>query len=157
MSNQLKIHQKLIETKQTLALAESCTGGHLAAKFIDMPDASKYFLASLVPYSNEMKEKILKVSRKTLVEYGAVSRNTAHEMWIGLMQLTEADFGVVTTGIAGPSGGTKEKPVGRVFIAVGIKGKKPHIIECQFEGNRAAVIEGSCMRALEELAQILTT
>lgn len=152
MSKIEEIHRKFIESGKTLALAESCTGGHLAATFTAIPDASKYFLGSLVTYSNGMKEEILKVSHKTLMEQGAVSRSTADEMWITLMKLTGADFGIATTGIAGPSGGTKDKPVGIVYIAVGEKGKKPHVIECQFHGDRSSIIQAICERAIEELA-----
>ncbi|MDN3506985.1 MAG: CinA family protein [Simkaniaceae bacterium] len=150
MSNLEKIHQTLIEKNQTLALAESCSGGHLSAEFVSLPDASKYLLGSLVTYSNALKEKILKVSAETLRTSGAVSREVANEMWIGLMKLTEADYGITTTGIAGPTGGTEEKPVGTVFIALGAKGKKPHIIECHFDGDRESVIEATCAKALEE-------
>lgn len=150
MSSQEKIHQTLIENKQTLALAESCSGGRLSAKFVEMPDASKYLLGSLVTYSNFLKEKVLKVSADTLRTSGAVSREVAHEMWIGLMKLSGADFGIATTGIAGPTGGTDEKPVGTVFIALGAKDKKPRVIECLFKGDRKEIIESTCGKALEE-------
>lgn len=150
MSNLEKIHRLLIENEQTLALAESCSGGYLSAKFVSIPDASKYLLGSLVTYSNVLKEKVLNVSADTLRISGAVSREVANEMWIGLMKLTGADFGIATTGIAGPTGGTEEKPVGTVYIAVGAKGKKPHIIVCHFDGDREDVIEATCQKALEE-------
>ncbi len=155
MSQVEKIHKSLIDSKRTLALAESCTGGHLAALFTSIPDASKYFLGSLVTYSNQLKEDLLKVSKETLRTSGAVSRETANEMLLGLMKMTSADFGIAITGTAGPSGGSKEKPVGTVFIAVGAKGKKPHIVECHFEGARQAVIEASCAKALLELQGLI--
>ncbi|NGX47532.1 MAG: Nicotinamide-nucleotide amidohydrolase PncC, partial [Chlamydiae bacterium] len=88
MSQIEKIHHTLIEKKKTLALAESCSGGNLAAKFISIPDASKYFLGSMVTYSNAMKEKILHVSVETIRVSGAVSREVADEMLIGLMKLS---------------------------------------------------------------------
>lgn len=156
MSHLEKIHKTLIEKKKTLALAESCSGGHLAARFTAIPDASKYLLGSIVAYSNVIKEKILKVSHQTIALQGAVSRSTADEMWIGLMKLSDADFGIVTTGIAGPSGGTVEKPVGTVFIALGAKGKKPHVLECHFDGDRKAIIQKTCDKAVEELAYLLS-
>ena len=155
MSQIEKIHHTLIEKKKTLALAESCSGGNLAAKFISIPDASKYFLGSMVTYSNAMKEKILHVSVETIRVSGAVSREVADEMLIGLMKLSGADYGIATTGIAGPTGGTSGKPVGTVFIAVGAKGKKPHVVQCDFEGDRAAIIEATCERALEELSYLI--
>jgi len=156
MSNPQTIHEKFIEREKTLAFAESCTGGHLAAKITAIPDASKYFLGSLITYSNRLKESLLQVTSKTLVDHGAVSRETANEMLLGLMKKTGADYGVAITGIAGPSGGTKEKPVGTVYIALGEKGKKPHIIHCQFAGSRQNIIESTCSKALEELELLLT-
>ena len=150
-----KIHSHLIKSEKTLALAESCSGGHLSAQFTSIPDASKYFLGSLVVYSNALKMSLLKVTSETLIHSGAVSREVADEMLLGLMKRTEADYGIAVTGIAGPSGGTAEKPVGTVFIALGIRGKKPHIVECHFNGDRAAVIEAICERAISELALLL--
>lgn len=151
MSQMELIHKKLLETKKTIALAESCTGGRLATLFTFYPGASTYFIGSFIAYSKKMKETILNVSKETLQKEGAVSRNTAHEMWLGLMKLTEADFGVSTTGIAGPSGATPDKPLGLAYIGVGAKGKKPHVFECFFQGSRTEIIEAICNRALEEL------
>jgi len=146
-----KIHHFLIKHHKTLSLAESCTGGHLAALFTQMPDASRYFLGSLVTYSNHFKEKLLHVSQKTLFESGPVSRETANEMLLGLMKFSEADYGIALTGIAGPTGGSKEHPVGTVFIALGVKGQKPHVVECQFTGSRDAIMRQACERAIVEL------
>ena len=146
-----KVHNTRIEKGKTLALAESCTGGHLAALFTSIPDASKYLLGSVVAYSNAMKRKLLNVSQKTLLENGAVSRATADEMLIGLMKMSEADFGIAITGTAGPSGSN----VGTVYIAVGAHGKKPHVVQCHFEGDRKQVIEAACDRAILELDQLL--
>lgn len=151
-----KLHERLIELKKTLAIAESCSGGHLTAKFVSMQGASKYLLGGLVTYSNHMKIKVLGVSEETILQEGAVSRSIAHEMWLGLMKVSGADFGIATTGIAGPSGGTKEKPVGIVFIAVGKKGEKPHVEECHFDGNRASIIEATCQESLNILGSMLT-
>lgn len=150
-----KIHRHLIESKKTLALAESCTGGLLSSKFTAMADASKYFLGSFVVYSNVLKTSLLKVSAQTIMQSGAVSRATADEMLLGLMKHCEVDYGIALTGVAGPSGGTVEKPVGTVFIALGARGKKPHIVEWQFKGDRAAVIEQACAQAIAELLQLL--
>jgi PncC family amidohydrolase len=152
MSLEKQIHQFLIEKGQTLALAESCTGGALASRFSSLADASKYFLGSLVTYSNRLKHELLKVEEKTLFANGAVSRSTAHEMWLGVMQLTDADYAIATTGVAGPLGGTAEKPVGTVYIAVGKRGEKPRILEERFEGSRREVIRQTCDKALEELS-----
>lgn len=150
-----KIHQHLIENEETLALAESCTGGHLSALFTSCPDASKYFLGAVVSYSDALKNGLLGVSREAIFENGAVSRVVAHEMWIGLMKKTGASIGISVTGVAGPSGGTKETPVGRVYLCIGRQGQKPHVWECTFEGDRRAVINATCDRALGELAHLL--
>jgi len=150
-----QIHQWFLENKKTLAFAESCTGGNLSSQMTALADASKYFLGSVVSYSNLFKSDLLKVSEETLRVHGAVSREVANEMLLGLMKFSDADFGIAITGIAGPSGGTKEKPVGTVFIALGEKGKKPHIVECHFTGDRKKVIEQACDKALEELLTLV--
>lgn len=155
MSQIEKIHTHLINSEKTLALAESCTGGALSAKFTALPDASKYFLGSLVVYSNNWKKSFLKVSPKTLMESGSVSRATADEMLLGLMKHSEADYGIAVTGIAGPSGGSADKPVGTVYIALGARGKKPHVVECHFKGSREAVIREACERGVAELMLLL--
>lgn len=118
------VHREFIKHKKTLAIAESCTGGSLAAKLTAIPDASKYFLGSIVAYSNAWKERFLQVSRTTLEEKGAVSKEAVIEMAQGLFQETDADFAVAISGIAGPSGGTKEKPVGTIYLAIGERGQK---------------------------------
>ncbi len=110
--------------KKTLALAESCTGGALAAKLVTVPDSSKYLLGSIVAYSNAWKERFLQVSRTTLKQKGAVSREVVTEMVQGLFNETDADYAAAISGIAGPSGGSKEKPVGTIYIAIGYRGQK---------------------------------
>ena len=112
------LHAWMIAHKKTVALAESCTGGHFAARLTELPGASDYFLGSVVSYSNEVKEKSLAVSKGTLKTHGAVSEETALEMAAGAHALTGADYVFTATGIAGPSGGTKEKPVGTVWSAI---------------------------------------
>lgn len=155
MSNVHKVHQKLLDAKKTVALAESCSGGSLAAKFTANAGASDIFLGGIVSYTNEVKHSILGVAKETLRVSGAVSRETVDEMLIGLMKRIPADFGVAISGIAGPTGGSSEKPVGTVYIGVAPRGKKPHIIQCQFEGDRKEIIEASCEKALEELSYII--
>lgn len=118
------LHTAFIEKKKTLALAESCTGGAVAAKLTQMPGASHYLLGSIVAYSNGWKERFLQVSRTTLKQKGAVSREVVIEMVQGLFNETDADFAAAVSGIAGPTGGTKEKPVGTIYIAVGHRGHK---------------------------------
>jgi nicotinamide-nucleotide amidase len=108
----------LTERKQTLALAESCTGGYIAHRITNVPGASAVLVAGLVTYSNDAKQTLLGVSADALAEHGAVSEAVAREMAEGARRQTGADFALSVTGIAGPSGGTPEKPVGSVFIAL---------------------------------------
>ena len=109
---------KLRERGMTLATAESCTGGLIAKRITDLAGCSDVFLGGCVTYANEAKEKLLGVSHETLEAYGAVSEQTAREMAKGVRLALGADIGIATTGIAGPGGGTPEKPVGTVYIAV---------------------------------------
>jgi nicotinamide-nucleotide amidase len=107
----------LTEKKKTLALAESCTGGYISNRITNIAGASAVFLGGLVTYSNEAKQTFLGVRPETLGQYGAVSEPVAREMAEGARARTSADYALAVTGIAGPSGGTPEKPVGTVFIA----------------------------------------
>ncbi len=108
----------LTERNETLALAESCTGGLIAHQITNVPGASKTLKGGIVAYSNEAKEKFLGVRADTLRKHGAVSKETAAEMVAGARKQFAADYAISVTGIAGPTGGTKEKPTGTVFIAV---------------------------------------
>src|SRR5215218_6890801 len=108
----------LQELGATLALAESCTGGLLAKRLTDMPGSSAYFGEGLVTYSNESKERLLGVSHALIMDHGAVSEPVAREMAEGARRLSGADYGLSVTGIAGPDGGTEEKPVGLVFVGI---------------------------------------
>lgn len=110
--------QQLTERKQTLSLAESCTGGYIANRITNVSGASAVFIAGLVTYSNEAKERLLGVKADTLSAYGAVSEQTAREMAEGARLRNHTDYALAVTGIAGPTGGTDEKPVGTVFIAL---------------------------------------
>ncbi len=108
----------MVENNQTISTAESCTGGLLAKLFTDIPGSSKVYLGSIVSYDNQIKEKLLAVSADTLVQYGAVSSQSAAEMVKNGQQNMNSDYCIATTGIAGPSGGTEEKPVGTVYIGI---------------------------------------
>jgi len=108
----------LAERKQTLALAESCTGGCLAHRLTNVPGASAVFLGGVVAYSNAAKRKFLGVRAETLAAHGAVSQAVAREMAEGARKKFGADFALAVTGVAGPAGGTKRKPVGTVFMAL---------------------------------------
>ena len=112
------IGKMLTEKGWTVSTAESCTGGAIARLFTENPGSSAYFKGSVVAYSNEIKTKILGVTEDTLIKYGAVSREVVEAMALSACQLMNTDFAIATSGIAGPSGGTTEKPVGTVWIAV---------------------------------------
>ncbi|HET7271925.1 MAG TPA: nicotinamide-nucleotide amidohydrolase family protein, partial [Rubrobacter sp.] len=111
----------LKERGATLALAESCTGGLLAKRLTDMPGSSEYFQEGLVTYSNESKERLLGVPHDLILEHGAVSEPAARAMAEGVRTVSGTDYGLSVTGIAGPDGGTEEKPVGLVFVGISDK------------------------------------
>lgn len=134
------IHNWFSTHNKTLAFAESCTGGLLSTHITALAGASCYFLGSLVVYSNTLKENLLGVNPQTLAVAGAVSSQTVEEMLTGLFKRTNADFGIAVSGIAGPSGGTLEKPVGTVFYALGKQGKKPEVGSFCAKGNRQIVM-----------------
>jgi nicotinamide-nucleotide amidase len=122
-----------------IAFAESCTGGHLAAAITAVPGASDVFLGSLVTYSNALKTSLLHVPEETLRRQGAVSSETVQAMLDGLFACTDADYGIAVSGIAGPLGGTPEKPVGTLFAALGER-KKSQVGKFQLPGDRSKVI-----------------
>ncbi len=136
-----------------LATAESCTGGLIASSIVDVPGSSEVFFEGVVTYSNESKIKRLRVNPNTLKKYGAVSEQTAEEMATGLLE-GGADIAVATTGIAGPSGGTKDKPVGLVYIAVAGKNYLK-VEECNFDGDRTAIRNKAKDKALSMVALCL--
>ena len=113
-----KLHKKLIKKKITLSVAESCTGGLLSSKFTRLSGSSKYFQMGLVTYSNNAKIKILKVKKKIIDKYGSVSPECCGSMVQGLTKISKSKINISITGIAGPNGGTKEKPVGLVYIGL---------------------------------------
>lgn len=144
----------LKENGLVLATAESCTGGLLAGRITDIPGASEVFERGYVTYSNNAKVEDLGVSWGTLNRYGAVSRETALEMVNGLKQKTSAPAGVAITGIAGPGGGTKEKPVGLVFIAAYLK----DTVVCkrlELTGNRERIRNDACLNALDMIRRLI--
>lgn len=149
-----EIHQKFIAQKKTLALAESCTGGAIAARLTAIAGASQYFLGSIVAYSNDWKEKFLGVDRNVLLQKGAVSRDVVEQMVQGILKKTGADCAVAVSGIAGPTGQSAEKPLGTVYIGVGKRGRI-EVEEKHFSGNRSRIIEQTVEAALSILLQIL--
>lgn len=134
----------------TVTTAESCTGGLLAGRIINVPGASEVYNEGFITYSNKAKRKYLDVSKSTLKKYGAVSEQTAREMATGGVFATDSDACVAVTGLAGPDGGSEEKPVGLVYIATYMK-DKVNVQKYQFKGNRAKIREQAVVRGLDLL------
>lgn len=142
-----KIQAACIGQKKKLAIAESCTGGAIASLLTAIPNASHYFLGSIVAYAPKWKEEFLQVKPQTLKQFGAESEPTVIEMVAGLFAKTEADLAIAVSGFAGPSG----KAPGTIFIAIGERGKETETIEIQVEGTRAEVIQAAAEEALSAL------
>ena len=143
-----RLGRALLAKKYTIACAESCTGGLVTSRLTDVPGSSAYVMGSVVSYTNQIKEKLVGVSHETLAAHGAVSEETAREMAEGIRRVIGTDIGVGITGIAGPGGGTAEKPVGLVYIAVaGAYGTV--VRENHFTGTRKGVKRQTSETALE--------
>lgn len=145
----------LTERGETLATAESCTGGNIAHEITRVAGSSVYFKGSVVAYSNEVKIRVLNVSSETLSGFGAVSRETVLQMVSGVQRLLSSDCAIATSGIAGPGGGSVEKPVGTVWIAVRYGERSEAECFC-FEGDREQVIARATQSALLMLIQLMT-
>lgn len=150
------LHHWMKKHQKTLAFAESCTGGFMASRIVEFPGASDFFLGSIVAYADYLKEKLLNVSPQTLKKHGAVSPETAHEMWDGLLAKIGADYGIAVSGIAGPSGGTPNKPVGTVCYALGKRGEKPEVETLHIRGTRQTVILRTTLRLFALLLKKIT-
>ncbi len=146
---------KLLQKKNlTISLAESCTGGLVASRLTDIPGASASLISGVISYSNESKINMLKVKEETIRKYGAVSPQTAEEMAVGAKRLSNTDIGLSITGIAGPDGGSAEKPVGLCYIGIAI-GKSVNVQKIMLTGNRNRIRWGSSSRALDFLRREL--
>lgn len=154
MKTERLIGESLREKELKLALAESCTGGLLSSMITDVAGSSEYFLGSIVAYDNGVKQSELGVRATTLKKYGAVSKETALEMARGVKKALQADISAAVTGIAGPGGGTPEKPVGLVFIAVA-KGRTTQVQRFVFKGGRKSIKKQSTEAALSMIAEAL--
>ncbi len=138
----------------TIAAAESCTGGLISSRITNIGGASEYFVAGLVTYSNKSKTSFLSVPEEVIGQHGAVSRETAQLMAEGVRNKTGADIGIAVTGIAGPLGGTPEKPVGTVFIGIAAK-EISKVRNFLFAGNRLEIKQKTSDAALEFLKDYL--
>lgn len=148
MNLEEKIVKTLLEHSYTITTAESCTGGLLAGRILNVSGASSVYKEGYITYSNEAKERLLGVSHETLEQFSAVSEQTAKEMAEGAANAANAEVSLSTTGIAGPGGGTLEKPVGLIYIGCYINGET-YVQECRFEGsreeNRNAAVESALL------------
>ena len=148
--------QVLIDKNMTIASAESCTGSLFASHIVDVPDASKVLNASVVTYSNDAKEKYARVSHETLDKFGAVSEQVAGEMAEGIAKETGANVGVSFSGVAGPTGGTPEKPVGTVCVGCYIDGKLwTHTFHLDSNLSRTEIREQSASLMAEKVVEFL--
>jgi nicotinamide-nucleotide amidase len=140
--------------KKTISFAESCTGGMISAAITDISGSSSYFKNSVVAYSNESKEKLLGTKKKTLEVFGAVSAKTAKEMAKGILRISGSDYAFSTTGIAGPCGGAKEKPIGLVYIGLADKNRVKSF-KFNFAGTRNEIRRKTTNTVLDLLRRIL--
>ena len=151
----LKVLKILTKRKLTLSFAESCTGGLLASSITSFSGSSKVFNMGLVTYSNNSKIKLLKVPKKTITKYGAVSYETCLSMVKNLSKISKSNISISITGVAGPNGGTKEKPVGLVYIGLK-KGSKTIIKKNLFKSkNRISIQKATVNQALKMILKIL--
>ena len=154
MSIQL-LHKKLIKTKLTISLAESCTGGLLAHNLTKLADSSKYFQMGLTTYSNQAKIKILGVNKNIIKKYGAVSKECCKAMVQNLSKISKSRINLSITGIAGPGGGSKNKPVGLVYIGIK-KGNYLKIYEHKFKSkNRFKIQLLTVKEAIKKLLNLI--
>ena len=148
------VGQYLNRFGRTLVTAESCSGGLIAHRVTNVSGSSEYFLGGVVAYSNKAKVQLLRVPKADLAAHGAVSEQVARHMAEGVRRRFRADYGIGVTGIAGPQGGTPEKPVGLVFIAVAAP-EATAVLRNHFHGTRSAIKEETAERALKMLLEVL--
>lgn len=135
------IRGQMEEKRLTLGLAESCTGGHISDLIVSSPGASAYYQGGIVSYSNEIKQRVLGVSMESLEKYGAVSENVVREMAEGVMRILDTDMAASVSGIAGPDGGSEEKPVGTFWVGLAVKGRPTKAFLVNFNRDRQRNIE----------------
>ncbi|OHX10863.1 damage-inducible protein CinA [Chromobacterium sphagni] len=143
----------LLGRGESVATAESCTGGLIAAALTDIPGSSAWFSHGIVSYGNQAKQQLLGVQASSLIDHGAVSEMVVREMAAGVQALADADWAVAVSGIAGPDGGSPEKPVGLVWLAIAHPGGQVEAWHCHFSGDREAVRLKTVQEALTQLMQ----
>jgi len=151
---QKNIAESLTKKKLTLSVCESCTGGMLSSIITGTPGSSNYFCGGVIAYSNEVKQEIVGVKPATLRKYGAVSAEVAREMAEGVRKRFKSDIGIGITGIAGPAGGSKKKPVGLVYLCVAVS-QHLYVEHHIFKGSRNQIRKEACDKALRLLRRAL--
>jgi len=154
MKLEVKVAQALTNQGKTLATAESCTGGYLAHTLTEVPGSSQFFICGLVTYSNESKSALLGVGATLLKKHGAVSEQVATAMAKGVRSKLKTDYGIGISGIAGPDGGSKQRPVGLVYICVAASSESL-CLKCQFQGQRSTIKKQATIQALNLLDDFL--
>ncbi len=154
MNLEIELGKLLTAKNLTIACAESCTGGLLTSRLTDVPGSSAYVQGSIVSYSNDVKKSVLKVQAETLKNFGAVSEQTARQMSANVRELLKTDIGVGVTGIAGPGGGTAEKPVGTVYISVS-DSRKTIVKLFNFSGSRSEIKNQACDAAMQMVMDVV--
>ena len=152
--NTTEIIEILREKKETITFAESCTGGRIASKFTAISGASSVLNGSCVTYSNEIKSEWLGVKEKTLLKYGAVSKECVEEMLKGIIKLANANYAIAVSGIAGPTGGTEERPVGTVYIGI-LNSTNIMVEKYLFKGDRESIQKQATDMAIDFLKKNL--
>ena len=152
-----QLGQLLISKQKIISTAESCTVGWISQVLTEVPGSSAWFDRGFVTYSNEAKMEMLGVNESTLTDFGAVSAQTAIEMAEGVLKHSNADCAIAVTGIAGPTGGTPEKPVGTIFIALTLTDKTSQVVKKTLVGNRHEIRQQTVKIALTELITQLQT
>ncbi|MCK5827940.1 CinA family protein [Candidatus Bipolaricaulota bacterium] len=156
MSQALRLAKELVNRGLTLATAESCTGGGLSHLLTTIPGSSAFFIGGIIAYQNRIKSDFLGVPQQTLIQHGAVSAPTAAAMAEGCRDRFSTDIAVSITGIAGPGGGSSEKPVGLVFLAVSVD-KHTNVVKYNFPGDREKVREAAISTALDLILGAITS
>jgi nicotinamide-nucleotide amidase len=149
-----QVHRFLIKNKKTIAVAESCSGGLLSSLLTQISGSSQYFILGIIAYSNKAKKTLLKIPSSLLTKYGAVSEEVSNMMAQQIRRIAKTDFGIGITGIAGPTGGTEQKPRGTVFIAIDSRTEK-FCKKFHFQGSRLKIRKTAALKTLELLKGIL--
>ena len=149
-----ELQNLLRQNNETITCAESCTGGLIASKITAIAGSSSIFKGSVVTYCNEIKEQELNVKKETMIKYGAVSTQTVDEMLKGVIKKFDSTYAIAVSGVAGPGGGTKDKPVGTVVIGIMKKNQNPQSWVFSFNGGRNEVQEAAANMAFLKIFEI---